>query len=135
MGKYDDIIHLEHHVSKNHKQMSIYERSAQFAPFAALVGYDESIENASVLYEQRITITSDKQDEITKVLSLLTDRKNSNQIVKVTFFKPVVDRNLGKYCECVSTFKKVDNIKRLLILEKDNIHLNDIIDIELCSDI
>ena len=46
MGKYDDIINLEHHVSKNHKQMSLYDRSAQFAPFAALVGYDESINEA-----------------------------------------------------------------------------------------
>ena len=36
MGKYDDIIDLPHHVSKVHPQMSIWDRSAQFAPFAAL---------------------------------------------------------------------------------------------------
>ena len=35
--KYKDIINLEHHISKKHKQMSLKERSAQFAPFAALV--------------------------------------------------------------------------------------------------
>ena len=38
MGKYDDIIDLPHHVSKVHPQMSIWDRSAQFAPFAALTG-------------------------------------------------------------------------------------------------
>ena len=37
--KYDDIIHLEHPVSKTHPQMSLYDRAAQFAPFAALTGH------------------------------------------------------------------------------------------------
>lgn len=41
--KYDDIINLEHHVSKKHKQMSMEDRCAQFAPFAALTGYDEIV--------------------------------------------------------------------------------------------
>ena len=43
MGKYDDIIDLPHHVSKVHPQMSIWDRSAQFAPFAALPGHEEAI--------------------------------------------------------------------------------------------
>ena len=37
--KYDDIIHLEHPVSKTHPQMSLYDRAAHFAPFAALTGH------------------------------------------------------------------------------------------------
>lgn len=42
--EYDDIINLPHHISKKHPQMSIEARSAQFAPFAALVGYEDEIE-------------------------------------------------------------------------------------------
>ena len=57
MGKYDDIINLPRPVSKNHKQMSIYDRSAQFAPFAALVGYDESISEASRTVDDKLEIT------------------------------------------------------------------------------
>ena len=45
--KYDDIIDLPHHVSKKHPQMSLYARSAQFAPFSALTGYEEVIEETS----------------------------------------------------------------------------------------
>lgn len=43
MGYYDDIINLSHHVSKCHPQMSMWNRAAQFAPFAALTGYDAAI--------------------------------------------------------------------------------------------
>ena len=44
MNEYDDIINLPHHVSKTHTQMSMYQRAAQFAPFAALIGHSEAIE-------------------------------------------------------------------------------------------
>lgn len=40
MNEYEDIIHLPHHVSKKHSQMSMMERAAQFSPFAALTGYN-----------------------------------------------------------------------------------------------
>ena len=44
---YDDIINLPHHVSKNRPQMSMYQRAAQFAPFAALTGHDKAIEQTT----------------------------------------------------------------------------------------
>lgn len=45
---YDDIINMPHHVSRVHPQMPIADRAAQFAPFAALTGYEELIETAGV---------------------------------------------------------------------------------------
>lgn len=47
MKNYDDIIHLKHHVSNHHPQMSMYQRAAQFAPFAALTGHDKAIEQTA----------------------------------------------------------------------------------------
>ena len=44
---YDDIIHLPHPTSARHPRMSIWQRAAQFAPFAALSGHQEAIEKAS----------------------------------------------------------------------------------------
>ena len=41
--KYDDIINMEHHKSKKHSPMSLYARSAQFASFAALTGFEEAV--------------------------------------------------------------------------------------------
>ena len=48
---YDDIIDLPHHVSERHPQMSMYNRAAQFAPFAALTGHNAAITEAARLTE------------------------------------------------------------------------------------
>ena len=53
---YDDIINLPHYISKKHPQMSIEARSAQFAPFSALTGYDEAIKETARLTDKRIEI-------------------------------------------------------------------------------
>ena len=50
MGNYDDIINLPHYEPKHHPRMSMWNRAAQFAPFAALTGYDAAIQEAT---EQR----------------------------------------------------------------------------------
>ena len=54
MNKYDAIIHLPHHVSGTHPQMSMEDRAAQFSPFAALTGYDAAIAETVRRTEERI---------------------------------------------------------------------------------
>ena len=52
--KYGDILNLQHHVSETHPPMPIADRAAQFAPFAALTGYKEAIEETERLAEKKI---------------------------------------------------------------------------------
>ena len=53
-GKYDDIINLPHPVSAAHPHMSLHDRAAQFAPFAALTGYDEAIDETGRTFNERM---------------------------------------------------------------------------------
>lgn len=53
-NKYNDIINLPHHISNKHPQMSIDARAAQFAPFAALTGYEDEIVKAEKLVNEKI---------------------------------------------------------------------------------
>ena len=57
--KYDDIINMEHHKSKKHPPMSLYARSSQFAPFAALTGYEEAVLETARKVEEGIDIEGD----------------------------------------------------------------------------
>jgi hypothetical protein len=47
MENYDDIINLPHYEPKHHPRMSMWNRAAQFAPFAALTGYDAVIKDTA----------------------------------------------------------------------------------------
>lgn len=51
MNAYSDIIKLSHHVSAKHPQMSMYQRAAQFAPFAALTGHYDALEETAKQHE------------------------------------------------------------------------------------
>lgn len=62
MPNYDDIINMPHHVSKKRKPMSLKNRSAQFAPFSALKGYQEKINEINDI----ININDDKLDKNVK---------------------------------------------------------------------
>ena len=65
MPNYDDIINMPHHVSKKRKPMSLKNRSAQFAPFSALKGYQEKINEINKINDI-ININDDKLDKKVK---------------------------------------------------------------------
>ena len=60
---YDDIINLPHHVSKRHPQMSMWNRAAQFAPFAALTGYEDAINDTAQENESSYETKINDDDE------------------------------------------------------------------------
>lgn len=60
MENYDDIINLPHHVSKKHPRLSMKQRAAQFAPFAALAGYEEAVNEVAMMVDSKEEKTSKK---------------------------------------------------------------------------
>ena len=62
MGKYDDIIELPHHESRMRKRMPIENRAAQFAPFAALTGHEDAIEDTAKSTIENIDIQRREED-------------------------------------------------------------------------
>ncbi len=74
MSNYDDIINLPHHVSKRHPQMSMWNRAAQFAPFVALTGYEDAIQD-SIQENQRAF-----EERNTEVLEALGERETEGII-------------------------------------------------------
>ncbi len=62
--EYDDIIGLPYQKSKKHPHMDLYDRAAQFSPFAALTGFDEAIEETGRINEIRVETEEVIREEI-----------------------------------------------------------------------
>ena len=50
--RYEKILEMEHHTSATHEPMPLYNRAAQFSPFAALTGYEDIISDTAELQIQ-----------------------------------------------------------------------------------
>ena len=130
MGKYDDIINLPHHESKNHPRMSRTNRAAQFAPFAALVGFSESIKNSEEILDNYVELSEDRIKEIEQSLENIMAKIKSNPQVEVTYFEKTKDNNQGKYLKFTGKIKKYDEFdKKIIFTNKKTILIKNIYNI------
>ena len=81
-NKYDDIIDLPHFVSKNRRHMSNHDRAAQFAPFAALSGYAQDIEEASRFTEEFVELGEQERMILDEKLMILQELKTRQHTQK-----------------------------------------------------
>lgn len=82
-SRYDDIINLPHHVSPTRQRMSLHDRAAQFAPFAALVGYDDAVAETAHLTETRPELDEQEQQAINERLAYIADNINEYPEVRI----------------------------------------------------
>lgn len=128
--KYDDIIDLKHHKSQNHPPMSLYARSAQFASFSALTGYEESINETSREVMERIDIDEELRNILDSKIQILSEQIKKKPEVIFTYFIPDLTKDGGKYINVTGIIKKIDFYNQNIILEdKTEIPINEIIDI------
>ena len=86
MGNYDDIINMEHHVSKKHPQMSLHDRSAQFAPFAALVGFDDMVAETTRITDEKLEINEEVREEINRKINEINKNIELQPEITITYF-------------------------------------------------
>ena len=116
-GKYDDIIHLLHHVSQTHSQMPMYDRAAQFSPFAALTGYGAVIRETGRLTETRPELDEDARDELNRRLTLLAALLERRPLVTLTYFQPDARKEGGACLTVTGVVRKIDEYHRVLVME------------------
>lgn len=129
MGKYNDIINLSRPISKRPK-MTLEQRSAQFAPFAALTGYDEKIKETSRLTNERIEIDDELKSALDIKLQLIREEISNKPKITINYFVPDLKKNGGNYKIVTDNVKRIDEYKKMIILENEiEIPISEIIDI------
>lgn len=127
---YSDIIDLEHPTSKKHPRMPALMRAAQFSPFSALIGYEEEIDEAGRLTEEKINLSEDDKNELDRKLKKLMYERSEKDAF-ITYFKAGGKKEGGKYITVQGAIKKLDGYENAIILsDGTKINLEDIFKID-----
>ena len=131
MRNYDDIINLQRPISK-HPKMSLYQRSAQFAPFAALTGYDGQVKETARLTDKRIELDEEVKLILDMKIQVIQEMLSNRPKVEITYFIPDVKKDGGKYITEKGNVKRIDYINRFIkFTDNKKIILDDVIDIKI----
>ena len=129
-NRYDEIMELPHHVSKTRPQMPMSDRAAQFAPFAALTGYDSAIKETGRLTDERIELDEEALTALDRKYQLLMDTLDDAPEVTIIYFQPDARKAGGQYVSATGTVKKVDTFgRRILLQDGTRIPLDSIFDL------
>lgn len=127
---YADIIDLPHHVSKDRPHLSMRQRAAQFSPFAALVGYDEVIEETRRQTDLKRELDETEKAELDRKLSVIAVHLTERPIVVIEFFVPDKTKAGGEYVVKSGTVVKILPVQKKLVLgDRTEIRIDDIADI------
>lgn len=110
-------------------KMSMSDRAAQFVPFAALTGHKEAvIEQGRITQEKRILSNEEKLEINEKIVEMVKLKSKC----RITYFEKDKTKSGGQYMESVLSFKRIDELNKTLFFKENiQIHIEDIVDIEI----
>ena len=127
---YDDIIDLPHHVSERHPQMSMYNRAAQFAPFAALTGHNAAITEAARLTEAEQELSESDAEVLNRKLAFILQHIKDYILVEIVYFEPDGKKAGGSYRTKAGFIKESDPLAGTIEMDDGSLipihHIRDI---------
>lgn len=113
---YDDIIDMPHHVSDRHPHMSVHDRAAQFAPFAALTGHGAAIAETARLTEEKHELDESQKAVLDqKLMNIMYNADEKN--VNVDYFVADERKSGGRYERFTGRIRRIDEYERVLVME------------------
>lgn len=137
---YGDIIDHPHWESPTHPPMSLYDRAAQFAPFAALTGYEDMIGEEARLVDNKIELSDEELTELNRKLSQISEKisQGFRPVTTITYFVSDPLKPGGLYETTTEKVRRVDAISEKIQLDRKvttagsymEIRIEDILDIQ-----
>lgn len=115
--KYSHIIDLPHHVSTHRPQMTMQQRAAQFAPFAAIAGHGAAISETARFTDTKAELSDSECDTLNYRLAMLLARLPQHPEACVTHFVPDQRKAGGHYAVHQGTLRSWDDSTRTLVFD------------------
>lgn len=129
---YEDIINLPHPVSRTHPQMSMMARAAQFAPFAALTGYNAAIEETARLTDAERELSEVEQGALNQKMAWLQEHMSKHPLITITHFVHDTRKSGGAFVQTPGNLKSIDTVDQLLVLsDGTKVPLRGIMEVEI----
>lgn len=129
MRDYDDMLDMLPPVSSHHPRMSRLARAAQFAPYAALVGFEALVDEEARTTENKIVLAEEEKHRISDMLRNAMNLVPPPRIL-ITFFVPDARKSGGSYVTRGGTIVLFDTCKRIIRLDDGSeIVVDDITDV------
>ena len=115
-GRYDDMIYMQTPTPTFKPRMSLYERAAQFSPFAALTGYEDAVEETARLTDARLELSEDMKTILNEKMQMIVDNMDADPIVTITYFVPDKKKEGGAYVDVTGIVKEIDEYERCIVM-------------------
>lgn len=110
--KYKKIANLPHHQSLNHPHMSLHDRAAQFAPFAALTGYGDAVDETARLVDFAPVLSEDENAVLDEKMKKIREMIGDQPEITVLRFIPDKRKSGGAFVSFKGKVKKLDEVGR-----------------------
>ena len=111
-----ELLEMERPVSARHAPMRRCDRAAQFAPFAALSGFDETVQEAGRLTQAQIELAENEREALNDALVRLAARLPEQPEVRLTYFQPDAKKSGGTYRTILTRVRRLDAHAQVLVL-------------------
>lgn len=116
MLRDQELLEMERPVSARHASMRRCDRAAQFAPFAALSGFDETVQEAGRLTQAQIELAENEREALNDALVRLAARLPEQPEVRLTYFQPDAKKSGGTYRTILTRVRRLDANAQVLVL-------------------
>ena len=116
MVRDEELLEMERPVSARHAPMRRCDRAAQFAPFAALSGFDETVQEAGRLTQAQIELAENEREALNDALVRLAARLPEQPEVRLTYFQPDAKKSGGTYRTILTRVRRLDANAQVLVL-------------------
>lgn len=128
---YDDIIMLPHPISVKHRPMSVQNRAAQFAPFAALTGYEDAVQETARRTDKKVELEEDAKELLDKKMLWIQQHIVEKPEVQITYFVKDEKKEGGSYITLRGHIAKIKTYESSILLQEgEQIAISDIIDMQ-----
>jgi hypothetical protein len=119
--KYERILNVPRPVSATHPRMSSDRRAAQFAPFAALTGFDALLTETARPTQGEVVLDEAEIASINLKLQEIKDEIGQKPVIFVQFFIPDGKKAGGKVEKYRDSVLKIDENAQELVLQNGQI--------------